>query len=97
MDHGRDAIRVNAVCPGFIETSMSSAFSDNTAIREAFVSATPLGRPGVPDDIAGVVAFLASEDARYISGQTIVVDGGLSAGSGIPNTPMVARKAREPD
>jgi NAD(P)-dependent dehydrogenase (short-subunit alcohol dehydrogenase family) len=51
----------------------------------------------VPDDIAGVVAFLASEDARYISGQTIVVDGGLSAGSGIPNTPMVARKAREPD
>lgn len=95
LDHGKDGIRVNAVCPGFVETGMSSAFTTHEDIREAFVRATPLGRPGEPDDIAGVVAFLASDDARYITGQTIVVDGGLSAGSGIPNTPRIAREARQ--
>ena len=68
-------IRVNAVAPGFVETDMTAGLSDD--IREKAIEAIPLSRMGAPQDIAKAVAFLASEDAAYITGQTLVVDGGM--------------------
>ena len=58
---------------------------DNEALMEAFMRRIPLGRPGEPEDIASVVAFLASEDARFVTGANIPVDGGVSASNGQPN------------
>ena len=68
-------VRVNAVAPGFVETDMTSELGDE--IRSAAIDAIPLGRMGAPQDIAKAVAFLASDEAAYITGQTLVVDGGM--------------------
>ena len=68
-------IRVNAVAPGFIETDMTADLADD--LRKKAVEAIPLGRMGAPQDIAKAVAFLASDEAAYITGQTLVVDGGM--------------------
>ncbi len=68
-------IRVNAVAPGFVETDMTADLSAD--LRERAIEAIPLGRMGNPQDIAKTVAFLASPDASYITGQTIIVDGGM--------------------
>ena len=68
-------IRVNAVAPGFVETDMTADLTDD--IKEKAIEAIPLGRMGAPEDIATAVAFLASDEAAYITGQTLVVDGGM--------------------
>lgn len=72
---GSRGINVNAVAPGYIETDMTKNLSDQA--KESFLSVIPLKRPGTPEDVAKVVTFLASADADYITGQVIVVDGGL--------------------
>ncbi len=72
---GARGIRVNAVAPGVIETDMS-AFAKTDAGREFALGMQALKRLAQPDDIGGVVAFLASDDARWITGDTIHVDGG---------------------
>lgn len=69
-------IRVNAVGPGSIMTDMLKAVATDREARERILSRTPLGRVGEPEEIAGVAAFLASNDAGYITGQTIYADGG---------------------
>ena len=69
-------ITVNAIAPGFIETEMTEVLSD--AVKEASVAQIPLGRFGKPEDIAKTAAFLASDDAGYITGQVIQVDGGMA-------------------
>jgi 3-oxoacyl-[acyl-carrier protein] reductase len=69
-------VRANAVAPGFIETDMTSTLSD--AAREGALSMIAMGRMGSADDVAAVVAFLASDDAAYITGQVIAVDGGMT-------------------
>jgi 3-oxoacyl-[acyl-carrier protein] reductase len=71
---GSRNVRVNAVAPGLIETAMTAELPE--AARKGFLDGIALGRPGTPDDVAGVVTFLASDAARYVTGQTIVVDGG---------------------
>jgi 3-oxoacyl-[acyl-carrier protein] reductase len=71
---GSRNVRVNAVAPGLIETAMTADLP--AAARAAFLDGIALGRPGTPDDVAGVVTFLTSDAARYVTGQTIVVDGG---------------------
>ncbi len=68
-------ITVNAIAPGFIETEMTAVLSDR--VKEATAAQIPMGTFGKPEDIAKTVAFLASEDARYITGQVIQVDGGM--------------------
>lgn len=68
-------ITVNAIAPGFIETEMTAVLSDR--VREATAAQIPLGRFGRPEDIAKTAAFLASDDAGYITGQVIQVDGGM--------------------
>ena len=70
-------ITVNAIAPGFIGTDMTAAMDDAT--KEKYAAQIPLGRIGKPEDVANAVAFLASDDACYITGQILGVDGGLNA------------------
>jgi 3-oxoacyl-[acyl-carrier protein] reductase len=72
---GSRNVRVNAVAPGLIETDMTAAMPE--AARAHYLQTIALGRAGTPGDVAGVVTFLASDAARYVTGQTIVVDGGF--------------------
>ena len=72
---GSRGITVNAVAPGFIETDMTAGLDDN--IRAALLEQIPLGRLGSPENIAAAVAFLASDDADYITGETLHVNGGM--------------------
>lgn len=69
-------VRVNAIAPGFIETEMTKKLSDE--VRDRTMQLIPLGYFADPQDVAASVAFLASEDARYITGQVLVVDGGMA-------------------
>ena len=68
-------ITVNAVAPGLIETDMTTVLSEE--IRQGILQKVPLGKLGEPDDIAGAVAYLASAEAKYITGQVLTVDGGM--------------------
>jgi 3-oxoacyl-[acyl-carrier protein] reductase len=73
---GSRGITVNAVAPGFIATDMTEALGE--AVADAAASQITLGRLGLPQEVASAVGYLASDDASYITGQTIVVDGGLT-------------------
>lgn len=75
----RDGIRVNAVAPGLIETGMTAPLLEYDAQVAPIIQRTPAGRIGQPEDIAPTVLFLASSSARYITGHTVVIDGGFAA------------------
>jgi meso-butanediol dehydrogenase/(S,S)-butanediol dehydrogenase/diacetyl reductase len=82
-DYGPEGIRVNAICPGYIDTPMlQSFFQDNgdiNTLEKAIRDVHPMRRYGTPDDVAGLVNWLAGDEARYASGQLWVLDGGLTA------------------
>lgn len=74
----RDGIRVNAVAPGLIETGMTALMRQHDALARPHLERTPMGRWGTPADVVGPVLFLASPAARFVTGQTLAVDGGYS-------------------
>jgi glucose 1-dehydrogenase len=78
LEYADQGIRVNAVGPGAIVTPINNAWINNPKARAEVVSHIPMGRPGTAEEIAGVFAFLASDDATYITGQTIFACGGLT-------------------
>jgi 3-oxoacyl-[acyl-carrier protein] reductase len=81
-DYGPRGIRANAVAPGLIETPMTAdRIQNDREFRRIMVDTTPFPRVGTPNDIANAVAFLASDQAAFISGHVLVVDGGWLAGN----------------
>ena len=82
-DYGPENIRVNAVCPGYIDTPMLQSFFGDSGnvetLEQAIRDVHPMRRYGTPDDVAGLVNWLAGDEARYASGQLWVLDGGLTA------------------
>ena len=84
LDGAKDGIRVNCVCPGFVETQMAADYfaaqDDPAAAKAAAAGAHPLGRLGSAGDIAAGFVFLASDDASWITGTALTIDGGLTAG-----------------
>jgi len=72
-------IRVNSIAPGFFPSEMTEAIFQDPGYMEYVIKQTPMGRPGNPDDLKGVVVFLASSASDYVTGQTIFVDGGWAA------------------
>lgn len=81
-EHARHNITVNVVCPGPTDTALLAGFAEGASnpekLMEAFKKAIPLGRLGQPDDLAGAIVFLSSDDASFITGQVLSVSGGLT-------------------
>ena len=76
LELGRDGIRVNAILPGLVATPLTTFFTENETIKQDFLDRIPLNRPATPEDIARPSIFLASDEAAYITGTSLVVDGG---------------------
>jgi len=85
IDHAAEGIRVNAVCPGPIDTPLTIPLKAIDAVMADYAKKIPQGRMGQPEEVAAAVAFLASDDASYITGTMLTVDGGLTAHTGQPN------------
>lgn len=83
VEWAKDNINVNAIAPGRFWTAMTDAVFSDEALYESAVSVIPQGRPGVPSDLAGATVLLASDAADYITGQTIVIDGGWLVAGGV--------------
>ena len=88
VDHGQDGIRCNAVAPGWIDTDLNGAYIDNMpdpdAFRRDISKIHPIGSTGKPQDVAGLIAFLASDDAAFITGEIYRVDGGRMSKLSLP-------------
>lgn len=78
-DYGAAGVRVNALSPGFIETSMTTMLQSESPVRSSFINMHLLKRPGRPEEVAKAAIFLLSDDASFITGANIPVDGGFSA------------------
>lgn len=84
LDYGKQGVRVNAVAPSLTFTGMTEDIKEDDKLLAKFAERIPLGRGAEPEEIASVIAFLASDDARFITGVVLPVDGGVSASNGQP-------------
>jgi NAD(P)-dependent dehydrogenase (short-subunit alcohol dehydrogenase family) len=80
-DWGEHGITVNCLAPGWFRTAQNAVLYEDTGWVEYLSERIPLGRPGAPNDLDGAILFLASEESRYVTGQTLLVDGGISVGA----------------
>jgi NAD(P)-dependent dehydrogenase (short-subunit alcohol dehydrogenase family) len=80
-DWGQHGITVNCLAPGWFHTAQNDVLYQNQGWVDYLVERIPAKRPGEPNDLDGPVVFLASESSRYVTGQTLLVDGGISTGS----------------
>jgi len=85
LEYGSRGVRVNAVAPSLTSTEATAFLEKNKAAMAAFYDRIPIGRAAKPEEVAGVIAFLASEDAVFVNGVILSVDGGLHASNGQPN------------
>jgi meso-butanediol dehydrogenase/(S,S)-butanediol dehydrogenase/diacetyl reductase len=85
LEYGSRGVRINAVAPSLTSTEASVDLENSASVMAAFRERLPIGRSATPDEVAGVIAFLASEDARFINGVNLPIDGGLHASNGQPN------------
>lgn len=85
LELGSQGVRVNAVNPSLTSTEMTADFETNEPLMAKFKDRLPLGRGAKPEEVAGVIAFLASEDAAFVNGVNLPVDGGVTAANGQPN------------
>ena len=79
LEYARQAIRVNAICPGFVQTAMTSPWLEDAEFLRTFLAASPIGRPAQPEEISGMVLHLCSPEASFTNGSIIVMDGGQTA------------------
>ena len=90
VEYGPSGVRVNCVAPHLIDTPMTASIFERPGVVDAMLAETPLRRMGTPDDVARAALFLCSDDAGYISGQTLCVDGGASTRR-LPTTDEIVR------
>ena len=89
VDHAADGIRVNSVSPGLIETPTTDSMKEAVELYGEWAGGCPMKRAGKPEEIAEVIAFLASDAASYVTGANIVADGGKMAWTGQPDATVL--------
>jgi len=85
LEYAARGVRVNAVAPSLTSTDATTELEKSQAVMSTFRGRLPMGRPAAPDEVAAVIAFLASDDASFVNGVILPVDGGLAASNGQPN------------
>jgi meso-butanediol dehydrogenase / (S,S)-butanediol dehydrogenase / diacetyl reductase len=85
LEYGSRGVRINAVAPSLTSTEATADLEKSEVVMAAFRDRLPIGRAATPEEVAGVIAFLASEDALFVNGVNLPIDGGLHASNGQPN------------